>query len=56
MFIAEQLGKFESEILGLSISEFARWIAYFRIKVEEEKKQADRRRRGSKLKTRQQAL
>lgn len=51
MYVAEQLGKFEHEIAALTVSEYARWIAYFNIKTKEEKKSIDKSRRNSKLKS-----
>jgi hypothetical protein len=53
MFVAAQLGRFEHEVRQLTVSEFARWIAYFNIKVKEEKRAADKARRNSKLKSNQ---
>lgn len=55
MYIAEQLGKFEHEVLTLTLDEYARWRAYFRIKQQEEKKAQQRARRNSKIKSRQGA-
>jgi len=51
MYVAEQLGKFEHEVRELPAEEFARWVAYFNIKVKEEKKAIDKNRRNSKLKS-----
>lgn len=38
MFVAEQLGKFEHEVAELTPDEFARWLAYFKLKREREEK------------------
>lgn len=47
MFVAEQLGRFEHEVLGLSNEEIARWMAYFNVKAEYEKKELDKAKRKS---------
>jgi hypothetical protein len=47
MFIAETLGKFEHEVADeLTIQEYNRWIAYFRVK--EQKQEQERRRQRNK--------
>jgi len=46
MMIADHLGKFEHEVLGLSLRELARWSAYLTWKKEQEKKAASRANRG----------
>jgi hypothetical protein len=55
MYVAEQLGKFEHEVLALPVHSFARWIAYFNIKAKEEKRSIDKSRRNAKLKSYQPA-
>lgn len=44
MKIAYELGKTEEEILALSSEEYSRWVAFFKIKAEQEKKQLSRGR------------
>lgn len=48
MGLAYELGKFEHEILALSPTEFARWLAFFRIKREEEKKASRKGGKGTR--------
>lgn len=43
--MAEKLGKFEHEILELPPRAFARWCAYFRIQIEDEKVASQRAKR-----------
>lgn len=48
MRLAEVLGKFEHEILEMSRDEFVRWIAYFNIKADLEKKAIEKAKRESR--------
>lgn len=45
MKIAYELGKTEDEILSLTGEEYSRWVAFFKIKAEQEKAEAIRARR-----------
>jgi len=38
MFLAEQLGKFHWEVQSIPADEFDRWVVYFKIKYETQKK------------------
>lgn len=46
MALGEALGKFAYEILELSPTEYAMWLAYFKVKAEELKKQTKRAKKG----------
>ncbi len=48
MAIAEVLGWDEDQVLALSPKKYARWLAYFRVKAREERKQADTAQRKAR--------
>jgi len=48
MAVAYELGKFESEVRQLMPHELARWIAYFNLKSENEKKAMEEARDKAK--------
>lgn len=51
-WLAEKLGKFVHEVEELTPNELAEYLAYFKLKMEEEKKEADKARRARTTKGR----